>query len=1621
MASEPESMYTQNSQLCSLCTLGGKSQWTMVYFVTLIVGWFFYVIKNFIDMSRDSPLSDNGISINVLVSFIAWIVAAVVMPSASADDETCQTSLDPTMTTQSVAGQKHNNATFLLISISLGYVSIIGYMYSPHSNSISFISVSVFTLFCLIFLIFAAATKNKSLHQCNKVNFKDSFISSSNSETSSIEQDCTANTVTRCNKSQTSRCRNQMHKNNHKSFNIKYLPTNNTSWSILENKPNWEDISSEMNAVLYTFYTTPFQIRLLSSLTSVENTYVKAYSLVEWESTPIPQGHTSLANDTLIAKLDANNGLVSHKDVTNIGLKSPMYAGKWHQKEVYYTPFNVGNHTILQRVSTIPLNTSLDDTTDVTSYITIHHELLTGQQTAANPNPIPILHTQTMTNGDPIPLHGMSAPSGGYDNPTEAAVIQNMKQVFETENSYVELTLGNQSVYLTPKDRSNKTTITCTTFDKAPTAADIEPLAETTTSSASTTSDESCGNVNDQSIYYEYESKAGPERRFLINASITSLFAAIAFLRPSILKKTIGGAGAGAGGAGAGGAGAGGPRWYEKYHFNWFSLIAILQMFMFFYVSTGFSSTPKGVEYFWVSAVFSLLFTFAVPFIIPRMIDSKYLKEAKKMDATFIKTLSALFSVLFNVFLLCHLIVQLSTGSTSTNPTYSTERESVWYVPALVCLLVFLLLPFDEESMLPATPGDAAQSYIARIFKTGSVRLLIFFLFIICTTVFSNNYFDIPRTVRLISVIIISIALGFLSFPKFNHIFNDDYPHLSDNKLSIYVIIILSVFFSLNNFSQSFSNYATESGSDYNANVINLYTASSTLLIGFISLITTQFVFGKGVFYPLAIMCIIPFLTLYQYHGVPEQAPSDVCSLQVAFGQGAMLYNSKTCGDGSIVSPDNDCQFSTRQIQSVKMLDKNNHCQVMFHENVGQNSGKTVWDLKHNDLKFNENCSDTVTEPPHPNACLKNININASAVTVLQRCQLRIYPASNTINPDTQKPMEMGFHLRIKKASLGIKGLQIEKLNAQGQTESDFEAWIDNATGYSERADPADPAYALSVWKKYKFDRIEVVGSGYKVFGFEDITAAKGLSWMETPNPQTTTASPPTTTPPPTTTTTPPAPPTSPPTSPPALTELVNALLSQALSRKTVFTAEEWSAFNVQQPVDDLTYVKSGSKYYKPTSTFEGPRHEFTPGTNSISPPKSFNSFVIDTDTTPMWPEVLPFIISNTNSVYVNILWIITFYLGILLVPVIGVSKGVKSELMVFMIAFLSSILMGILNNNGIYNRGMGLGGEGLTGSEPTAMDPNVFACLFAVCVFFALATERAVFTTGVEKGAMTLASFILFGIVFLATASSLPILICCGIVGLSLVPGLKGRNKIVAMTLPILTFVAMITAWTLGRGTLPCEAYGIGLKSASGEYEYGSCYTPTGNFWEDIWNQHSHFFVSIGYRFEDFFTGITFQKIATEFEKVVAKLEDDNIHSFCNTQDSNNPLCVTSRRNKCEFSYCISPPDPIRMSGFGSTYDASQIEQMKKSRCNSHKLFQKAALKAISDNKASAKQIYCVNYHKNDDCSNVCKQYWKNDSDPVSRESLAKLESRLEAIDDSILEISPEEWVQMKKENLGV
>jgi hypothetical protein len=1051
----------------------------------------------------------------------------------------------------------------------------------------------------------------------------------------------------------------------------------------------------------------------------------------------------------------------------------------------------------------------------------------------------------------------------------------------------------------------------------------------------------------------------------MLNVSITSLFAAISFLKPNFV--TI---------------------YKDKTEWNLFSIIVVSQMFMFLYVSTGFYTDSKTEAYFWVSILFSFFITFFSYFY-----HKKNLKEKQIKYKAITKSLSSFFSISFNLLLLCHLIVQLSSG-TSSDPAYSTERVTDWFIAAFVFLGLFLVVPFDDE---PFDETGLLHNYGSKLLKTVPVRLLILFLFIICTSIFTNNYLDIPRAVRLIFTIVLSIMLVFLTLPRFETVFDGNEDSYSEYKASTIVSIILSLFFSVNNFSQSFSNYATESGNQYIANVSNLYNASSALSVSMVSLITAQLVFGKSVFYPMAIMCSIPFLTLYQYEAVKE-SETDVCAVKVNFGEDAtgstMMYNSKDCGNGSISRPDPECQFSKQKVFQVQMLDKNNNCQVLLHENIGENSQKTVWSLKNNSLKFNENCS---SNDNNENSCLrtsssiKSFNpTTAHSVTVLQRCQIKVYPAGR-VDPDSNTVTPPGYHLRIREDKLGVKGLKFAE---------HFEAWVDNEdaegqiTSTRARAD-TDSIYSPDVWKDLRVDRVVITGSDFNVLGYENINATGlGLNWIYVG--------------------------TTLPSGSTGYEELNNPQLSSALASKTVFTTEEWSTFNVTQPITQYTYVKIGSKFYLPNNSFIGSRQSFTSGTNEISPPTNFQSFVIENYLQPVWPEILPFKVTSSNSEYLNIMWRVMFYGCLFLIPVLGFSRGFKSEQGIFLSSFFVSMIIGVISKNGIYNRGMGLGGTGLTGFEDDAMDPNVFVVLFTICIIFALSVQVSFFTTGALRAGMMLANLLLFGNIFIASDSVLPILVCCGIVGSSLSIGLKGRDMVLALSLPILAFVALITAWGLGKGALPCGDKGDGgLQNANGDVEYGDCNTPTGNFWEDIWNENSHFFLSIGYRLKDFFSGITFEKISSEFEKVVAKLEDDNVKSFCNAQDSDNPLCVASRRNKCKFSYCISPPDPIRMDGFDDSYN--DVEKIKMTRCKSHKLFHKSAMKAISENKATAKQKYCVNYHKNDDCSNVCKDYWKNDSDPVSRESLAKMESRLKVIDDSILEISPEEWVQMKKEDLDV
>ena len=73
----------------------------------------------------------------------------------------------------------------------------------------------------------------------------------------------------------------------------------------------------------------------------------------------------------------------------------------------------------------------------------------------------------------------------------------------------------------------------------------------------------------------------------------------------------------------------------------------------------------------------------------------------------------------------------------------------------------------------------------------------------------------------------------------------------------------------------------------------------------------------------MAILCIVPFLTLYQYEAV-KQSTSEVCAVKVSFGgDTSITYDSKNCGNGSVVRPDADCQFSTSKVGRVEMLDRN--------------------------------------------------------------------------------------------------------------------------------------------------------------------------------------------------------------------------------------------------------------------------------------------------------------------------------------------------------------------------------------------------------------------------------------------------------------------------------------------------------------------------------------------------------------------------------------------------------------------------------------------------------------------------------------------------------------------------
>jgi hypothetical protein len=90
------------------------------------------------------------------------------------------------------------------------------------------------------------------------------------------------------------------------------------------------------------------------------------------------------------------------------------------------------------------------------------------------------------------------------------------------------------------------------------------------------------------------------------------------------------------------------------------------------------------------------------------------------------------------------------------------------------------------------------------------------------------------------------------------------------------------------------------------------------------------------------------------------------------------------------------------------------------------------------------------------------------------------------------------------------------------------------------------------------------------------------------------------------------------------------------------------------------------------------------------------------------------------------------------------------------------------------------------------------------------------------------------------------------------------------------------------------------------------------------------------------------------------------------------------------------------------------QIDNRTKRFCAAHQSFLRSAQSAKNP---TAGQKYCMQFHKDDDCKGVCSKYWDTAAEPprpVTRKVLEKLDSRLDTIDDTQLQMSDEEFLRM-------
>jgi hypothetical protein len=421
-----------------------------------------------------------------------------------------------------------------------------------------------------------------------------------------------------------------------------------------------------------------------------------------------------------------------------------------------------------------------------------------------------------------------------------------------------------------------------------------------------------------------------------------------------------------------------------------------------------------------------------------------------------------------------------------------------------------------------------------------------------------------------------------------------------------------------------------------------------------------------------------------------------------------------------------------------------------------------------------------------------------------------------------------------------------------------------------------------------------------------------------------------------------------------------------------------------------------------------GARTSFGTGKNQINPPTRFGSLaVVQNDVPPNYIETLPFIAYKGDSALVNATWKISFYISLFAALISFATQGYKSQVGIFFASFVFSCLTSIMHHHGINQ--VGLGRDGLTSydSESGKMNPNTIINLFVISLFFSLtntrvfAPEELANESNGNKAIFVMVSLLFFVTsFFFASQSFLPIMLVGGIAGI-LVPKKTASDKLMSFSLPVISCAALMTAFFSAN-----KSEGVGPPGGE------DCTYLYGIHEETPQDDSNHaFLLQLGV--------VPANKPKRPFQKIVESVRqtsDEKIRKYCDEKDKKNPLCFMSRKNQCQFSYCINPPDEISMTNF----EGEDKEKQQAVRCKSHMLFHTAALKAASEDRATSKQKYCLQYHKNDDCSNVCERHWRSVSDPVTQKSLDDMKNRLSVVDDSILNISSDEWVQMKREQLS-